>query len=87
LAEKEQGTAKIHYAVESGEKLYPSTASEGRDIIRQELRGLRDQWEQVSHSIPSHHNIVKDLNLKSIYVTIIKKQVIETYTNLAGWVG
>lgn len=33
--------------MESGEKLYPSTATEGRDIIRQELRTLRDQWEQV----------------------------------------
>lgn len=27
--------------------MYPSTASEGRDIIRQELRGLREQWEQA----------------------------------------
>lgn len=33
--------------MESGEKLYPTTASEGRDIIRQELRTLREQWEQV----------------------------------------
>ena len=37
-AEKEQGAAKIHMTVESGEKLYPSTAAEGREIIRQELR-------------------------------------------------
>ncbi|KAJ8309205.1 hypothetical protein KUTeg_014079 [Tegillarca granosa] len=47
IAEKEQGTNKIHFTVESGEKLYPSTASEGRDLIRQELRTLRDQWEQL----------------------------------------
>lgn len=46
VAEKDQGATKIHYTVECGEKLYPSTASEGRDIIRQELRALREQWEQ-----------------------------------------
>ena len=38
LAEKEQGATRIHMTVESGEKLYPSTAAEGREIIRQELR-------------------------------------------------
>lgn len=38
MAEKEQGAARIHLTVESGEKLYPSTAAEGREIIRQELR-------------------------------------------------
>ncbi|KAL5008450.1 hypothetical protein ScPMuIL_014031 [Solemya velum] len=46
-AEKEAGTAKIHNTVETGEKLYPNTAAEGRDIIRQELRSLREQWDQV----------------------------------------
>lgn len=51
MAEKEQGTSKIHYTVECGEKLYPSTATEGRDIIRQELRSLRDQWEQVCDTL------------------------------------
>lgn len=38
MAEKEQGAAKIHVTVESGEKLYPSTAAEGREVVRQELR-------------------------------------------------
>jgi nesprin-1 len=38
MAEKEQGATRIHITVESGEKLYPSTAAEGREIIRQELR-------------------------------------------------
>lgn len=38
MAEKEQGASKIHATVECGEKLYPSTAAEGREIIRQELR-------------------------------------------------
>ena len=38
LAEKELGANRIHITVESGERLYPSTAAEGREIIRQELR-------------------------------------------------
>ncbi|CAC5416629.1 SYNE1 [Mytilus coruscus] len=46
VAEKDQGATRIHYTVECGEKLYPSTASEGPDIIHQELRGLREHWEQ-----------------------------------------
>ena len=37
-AERDEGTSMIHQTVESGERLYPNTASEGRDIIRQELR-------------------------------------------------
>ena len=28
----------MHEAVEQGEKLFPNTAAEGRDIIRQEIR-------------------------------------------------
>lgn len=37
-AERDEGASMIHQTVESGERLYPNTASEGRDIIRQELR-------------------------------------------------
>ena len=37
-AEKDEGTQNIHQTIESGERLYPSTASEGRDIIRQDIR-------------------------------------------------
>ena len=37
-AERDEGASMIHQTTESGERLYPNTASEGRDIIRQELR-------------------------------------------------
>ena len=40
MAEKEEGASKVHKALEMGEKLYPNTASEGREIIRQELRSV-----------------------------------------------
>ena len=38
MAEKEEGALRVNNALEAGEKLYPNTASEGREIIRQELR-------------------------------------------------
>ena len=42
LIEKEQGTARVHQLFEMGEKLYPNTAIEGREIIRQQLRFVCD---------------------------------------------
>lgn len=36
---------KFSTALENGEKLYPTTSTEGREVIRQELRYLREQWE------------------------------------------
>lgn len=37
-AERDEGARMIPQTVENGERLYPNTSSEGRDIIRQELR-------------------------------------------------
>ncbi|KAL8590280.1 hypothetical protein ACOMHN_006396 [Nucella lapillus] len=51
IAEKEEGFNLIHQTVETGERLYPNTAAEGRDIIRQELRSLREQWDQIGDEV------------------------------------
>lgn len=37
--------AKLTAAVESGEKLYPNTAADGREVVRQELRTLKSDWD------------------------------------------
>ena len=42
---KEVGGEKFSKAFEAGERLYPSTSTEGREVIRQQLRDLREQWE------------------------------------------
>ena len=42
---KEIGGEKFSKAFEAGERLYPSTSTEGREVIRQQLRDLREQWE------------------------------------------
>jgi nesprin-1 len=47
LRSKEVGFSKLNATVESGEKLYPNTASEGRETVRQELRGLKLEWENL----------------------------------------
>ncbi|XP_076442566.1 muscle-specific protein 300 kDa-like isoform X3 [Babylonia areolata] len=50
-AERDEGASMIHQTVESGERLFPNTASEGRDIIRQELRSLREQWDLMCDEV------------------------------------
>ena len=38
---KDSNLAVVNEAVESGERLYPNTAADGREIIRHELRSLK----------------------------------------------
>lgn len=47
MHERDTGYAKLNQCVEIGEKLYPSTASDGREVIRQELRKLKLDYESV----------------------------------------
>ncbi len=42
---QDKGQICFTAALEAGEKLYPNTSPEGREIIRQELRTLRESWE------------------------------------------
>lgn len=45
VAEKKNGQKLLNEAVESGESLFSSITSDGRENIRQDLRKLRDTWE------------------------------------------
>ena len=47
MQDKENGFMKLNQAIESGERLYPNTATEGREQIRQEIRGLRTEWDSL----------------------------------------
>ena len=38
MAEKSKGSGTVLAVCDEGEKLYPNTAAEGREVIRQELR-------------------------------------------------
>jgi nesprin-1 len=40
-------------AIESGEKLYPNTATDGREIVRQQLRALKQDWDGLYDEVMS----------------------------------
>ena len=57
MAEKTAGEEKLSNVLEMGEKLYPDTASTGRDKIRNQLRTAKDVWDRLQAdlvcSVPS----------------------------------
>lgn len=53
VAERDIGFGKLSSAVEAGEKLYPNTAADGREEIRQELRALKLGWESLFDDLSS----------------------------------
>ncbi|XP_025103982.1 nesprin-1-like isoform X4 [Pomacea canaliculata] len=61
-AERDEGARLIPQTVENGERLYPNTSSEGRDIIRQELRSLREQWDLMCDEVSETQRKL-DMNL------------------------
>ena len=76
---KEQGQMKFNAALESGEKLYPNTSTEGREIVRQELRSLRDQWESYSDG-------TSDANRRLSHALTQWNTFNESYDQLVTWV-
>ncbi|CAG5128719.1 unnamed protein product, partial [Candidula unifasciata] len=54
-AEKNEGANHIHQTIESGERLFSSTSALGRDIIREDIRKLRDDWEALTDDMNAIH--------------------------------
>lgn len=50
-AEKDSGRHSIMQTIDAGEKLYPTTASEGREVIRQDIRNLRENWDSLCDEV------------------------------------
>jgi nesprin-1 len=50
-AEYENGNSKISFYSSLGERLFPDTGGNGRDIIRQDIRNVRDQWEGLMQKV------------------------------------
>lgn len=46
-------TPEMESLVESGEKLYSQTSPDGREIIRQQIRTVRDGWETLGEQMQS----------------------------------
>ena len=51
LQDKEFGYKQLMETSECGEKLFPSTSHEGREIIRQQLRSFRQEWDSLFDEI------------------------------------
>lgn len=51
LNECEQATHRLASITTIGERLYPDTATNGREKLRQDLRTIRERWEQLEAAI------------------------------------
>lgn len=51
LSEREQATHRLASITTIGERLYPDTATNGREKLRQELRMMRERWERLEAAI------------------------------------
>lgn len=57
LSECEQGEHKINSLTLIGEKLFPDTAAQGREQIRNDLRKARDRWDKVKEGITKQQKL------------------------------
>lgn len=57
LTEREQGEHKINSLVLSGERLFPDTAANGREQIRNELREIRERWDKLEEDIKEQQKL------------------------------
>ena len=55
MAEKEQASHRLGSLTTAGERLYPETASAGREKIRQDLKILRSRWDELERRLSEQH--------------------------------
>ena len=55
MAEKEQASHRLGSLTSAGERLFPETASAGREKIRQDLKLLRIRWEELERRLNEQH--------------------------------
>lgn len=55
MAEKEQASHRLGSLTSAGERLFPDTASTGREKIRQDLKLLRARWEDLEWRLSERH--------------------------------
>lgn len=48
LAEKEQGEHKVNSLSILGERLLADTATQGRELVRNEIRDIRERWDKLA---------------------------------------
>ena len=55
IAEKEQASHRLGSLSSAGERLFPETASQGREKIRTDLKILRSRWEELEGRLNEQH--------------------------------
>lgn len=79
-ANKELGQRLLNDAIESGEALFSGITPESREHIRNELRSLRDYFED---SVDSLNNVIKDIE-----TTINKRSSFDdTFNQVQKWIS
>lgn len=77
---KEIGQRLLNSAIESGEALFSGITPEGREQVRNELRALRDYFED---SVDSLNNVIKDIE-----TTINKRSSFDdTFNQVQKWIA
>lgn len=77
---KDVGQKLLNSAIESGEALFSGITPEGREQIRNELRTLRDYFEE---SVDSLNNVIKDIE-----TTINKRSSFDdTFNQVQKWIS
>lgn len=51
LGERDQGESRLAMIYVAGEKILQTSSAQGREIVRQELRGIRDRWNNLAEGI------------------------------------
>lgn len=77
---KELGQKLLNSAIESGEALFSGVTPDGREQIRNELRSLRDSFE---NSVDALNNVIKDIE-----TTINKRSSFDdTFNQVQKWIS
>ncbi|XP_071454862.1 muscle-specific protein 300 kDa-like [Hetaerina americana] len=63
LAERDQAPHKLEALNVAGKRLFPVTASQGREKIRQDLRLIRERWEKLEDGLKEYQ---KQLDAQSL---------------------
>jgi len=61
LAKKDEGQSRVTAASDCVNALNASTTLEGRDAVRQQLRQLRERWDQCSDRIAAAEQILEKM--------------------------
>ncbi|VEN42511.1 unnamed protein product, partial [Callosobruchus maculatus] len=57
LSEKEQGEHKVNSLTVLGERILPDTATGGREIVRNEMRSIRERWDKLIEGIKEQQKL------------------------------